>query len=556
MQEYVYYTKEALEFPLHESIYVSDNLEEASNSNYIISNTNETNSEVIADEISFYIKNSKDSLPKKIDNIKKLYDIALIRFDNAKDFPYSLQIENKVLLIANEDDSRQFLQKVQKDEFDLFHIDESILKSINGNIGNLTVIVESNDKDVTLQVDQIVWFDAKEGNLDRAGVFNLSVNNIDEVLKSLRENILEVNYKNFITYDSSICQYHERREDICAKCEEVCPTIAIIKDETKRHLEFSHVDCLGCGGCVSVCPSGALDYAPMDKNSLFEIIQFYKDTNPLIIPNEMGIENLEISLKQNVFPFKVDGKKFLDEVLFLSLVQTSGSQVIFYSDILSKGVSDSIRILNEIYQKKYGKDAVLIASNEDELQKALDEVSFIPNSSFNFNQQDMRKREIFSYRLKNLVGDNNLGKVITGPNIHYGVVKVNESKCTLCLSCVGACNVDALIADANTFELKINPSLCTSCGYCEVTCAEEDCLSIEQDVIDLNPMFFKENVLAKDTLFACIECGKEFATTKAIEKVAVMMKPFFASNPIKERTLYCCEDCKAKLMIKQGLLDA
>jgi MinD superfamily P-loop ATPase len=556
MQEYVYYTKEALEFPLHESIYVSNNLEEASNNSFLISNTNETNSEVIADEISFYIKNSKESLPKKIDNIKRLYDIALIRFDNAKDFPHSLQIENKVLLIANEDDSKQFLQKVQKDEFDLFHIDESILKSIDGNIGSLTVVVDSNNKDVSLQVDQIVWFNAKEEYLDRAGVFNLSENNIDEVLKSLRDNIVQVNYKNFTTYDSSICQYHERREDICAKCEDVCPTIAIIKDETKRHLEFSHVDCLGCGGCVSVCPSGALDYAPMDKNSLFEIIQFYKDTNPLIIPNEMGIENLEISLKQNVFPFKIDGKKFLDEVLLLSLVQTSGSQVVFFSDILSKGVSDSIRILNEIYQKKYGKDAVLIASNEDELQKALDEVSFIPNSSFNFNQQDMRKREIFSYRLKNLVGDNDFGKVTTGPNIHYGVVKVNESKCTLCLSCVGACNVDALIADANTFELKINPSLCTSCGYCEVTCAEEDCLSIEQDVIDLNPMFFKENVLAKDTLFACIECGKEFATTKAIEKVATMMKPFFASNPIKERTLYCCEDCKAKLMIKQGLLDA
>lgn len=68
-------------------------------------------------------------------------------------------------------------------------------------------------------------------------------------------------------------------------------------------------------------------------------------------------------------------------------------------------------------------------------------------------------------------------------------------------------------------------------------------------------MWFKENVLAKDTLFACVECGKEFATTKAIQKVAQMMGPIFASNPIKERTLYCCEDCKAKLMIKQGLLN-
>lgn len=556
MQEYVYYTKEALEFPLHESIYVSSNLDKASNSSFLISNTQETNSEVVADEINFYIKNSKDLLPKKIDNIKKLYDIASIRFDNAKDFPHTLEISNKVLLIANEDDAKEFMNQIQNDDFELFHIQESILKNIDGKIGNLKVTVNSKEKNIVLEVDQIVWFKAQEDKLDRAGIFDPIENGISQTIKNLKQNINKVVYKNFTTYDSSICQYHERREDICAKCEEVCPTVAISKDETNRHLEFSHVDCLGCGGCVSVCPSGALDYAPLDKNSLFRIIQHYKNTHPLIIPNGMELEALEVDLKVDILPFKIDGKKFLDEVVFLSLAQTSSSQVIFYSDFLSKGVKDSIRILNEIYQKKYSKDAVLVASNIKQLQKAIEEVSFIKESYFNFNQQDMRKREIFSYRLKNLIGEDDLGVVSTGENIHYGIVKVNESNCTLCLSCVGACNVDALIADAKTFELKINPSLCTSCGYCELTCAEENCLSIEQDVINLNPIFFKENVLAKDKLFACIECGKEFATTKAIEKVASMMKPLFASNPIKEKTLYCCEDCKAQLMIKQGLLNA
>ena len=63
--------------------------------------------------------------------------------------------------------------------------------------------------------------------------------------------------------------------------------------------------------------------------------------------------------------------------------------------------------------------------------------------------------------------------------------------------------------------------------------------------------------MAKDKLFACVECGKEFATTKAIEKIANMMGAIFAlSSETKKRTLYCCEDCKPKIMIKQGLLDA
>jgi hypothetical protein len=87
-------------------------------------------------------------------------------------------------------------------------------------------------------------------------------------------------------------------------------------------------------------------------------------------------------------------------------------------------------------------------------------------------------------------------------------------------------------------------------GYCEVSCHEADCLSIKKDVIELKPSWFKEEVLAKDTLFEGVECGKPFATTKAVMKIAEMMGPVFAADPIKERTLYCCEECKPKIMME------
>jgi hypothetical protein len=85
------------------------------------------------------------------------------------------------------------------------------------------------------------------------------------------------------------------------------------------------------------------------------------------------------------------------------LLQISGSQLIFYSDFLSKGTKDAIRILNDIYQKKYQKDAVLIAMNEDELALALKEVSFVENSYFNFNQDGFKKREVFLIDFKKLL---------------------------------------------------------------------------------------------------------------------------------------------------------
>lgn len=558
MQEFIYYNASGLDFPVSEQIFVTTNIEDTKNKNFLISNTNEIPSELTAQEIDFYIKNSQDNLSNKIKNVSKLYEIAAVKYDLALDIPLSAEISNNVLLISqNQEQYDKFISSIEAKDFELFSISENIIKSISGNIGNLQVIVTDEDEDITLNVSQIVWFDAKQTGKERSGVFDTNLLNVDEIIKLLKENINSYTYKKFTTYDPTICQYNERRVEICSKCEEVCPTVAITKDDKTKTLTFSQIDCDGCGGCVSVCPSGALDYAPTNRDSIFEMSKFYKETHPLIVPSKMNMQNLMINLKENVLPFAIEGEKFLSEVSFLTLLQMSGSQVVFYSDVLSKGTKDSIRILNDIYQKKYQKDAILVAMDEEELEDALNEVSFIENSYFNFNQNELKKREAFSQRLQKIVGTEDLGVVKTGEHIHYGRVLVNEANCTLCLACVGACNVDALFANESDFTLRVNPSLCTACGYCEVSCPEVDCLTIVRDEIELQPTWFKENILAKDKLFACVECGKEFATTKAIEKIANMMGAIFAlSSETKKRTLYCCEDCKPKIMIKQGLLDA
>ena len=550
MQEFIYYNPKGIDFPLSENILVTDKMIDYKDLDFIVSNTNMFNTELVADEIDFYINNSKDTIANKIKNIEKLYEANAIRFDLAQDMVFTQEVSNRVLLVCNADEKKEILKSILSTEFDLFHIQEEIIKDVKGHIGNLTVTVDDQGKDVELKVDQIIWFDEKELGMKQSGCFDPLKSSTDDVLATIRMNISNYEYKKFTTYDKTICQYHERREEICGKCAEVCPTVAIVKNDEEKHLEFSQIDCHGCGGCISVCPSGAIEYTPSSRESISEMSRFYADHIPLIIPEKMNISSLNVELKENVLPFKIEGEKFLHEATLLTLLQESGSQVIFYSDFLSKGTKDSISILNQVYQAKYQKDAVIIAMNEEELVKALEEVDFIENSRYRLNDMEMRKREIFAIRLSKIVGQDDLGVVKTGEHVHYGHVKVNESNCTLCLSCVGACNVNALIADTSDNTLRLNPSLCTSCGYCEVSCPEADCLTIEQDVIKLIPSWFKEEILAQDELFACVECGKEFATKKAVEKIAAIMAPIFKSDPIKERTLYCCESCKPKIMMK------
>lgn len=555
MKEFIYYNPNGIDFPLPETILVTDKLIDNPEFDYIVSNTKSIKSELTANEIDFYINNSNDPLSSKIKNVEKLYEVNAIRFDLAQDISYKQEVSNKVLLVCDNEQKKEILKSMVPNEFDLFQIAEDIIKDVSGHIGNLTVTVDDEGKDVELKVDQIIWFDEKELGMKQSGCFDPIKSSIDEVLAQVRLNITNYEYKKFTTYDKNICQYHERREEICGKCAEVCPTVAIVKIDEKKHLEFSQIDCHGCGGCVSVCPSGAIDYAPSNRESLFEMSKFYEGQIPLVIPEKMNISSMNIQLKEGVLPLAIEGEKFLHESTLLTLLQESGSQVVFYTDFLSKGTRDTISILNQIYQAKYQKDAILLAMTEEELTDALAKVEFIEGSRYTTNHGDARKREVFAIRLAHIVGEDDLGTVTTGEHVHYAKVNVNDTNCTLCLSCVGACNVGALTAHTDDNTLRINPSLCTSCGYCEPSCPEKDCLTIERDVIKLTPAWFTDEVLAQDELFACVECGKEFATTKAVEKIASIMKPLFKSDPVKERTLYCCEDCKPKIMMHSYMKD-
>ena len=104
MQEFIYYNALGLDFPISEQIFVTSNIEETKNKNFLISNSKEITCELTAQEIDFYIKNSQDSISNKIKNILKLYEIAAIKYDFAQDISYSQEISNEVLLVTSNED--------------------------------------------------------------------------------------------------------------------------------------------------------------------------------------------------------------------------------------------------------------------------------------------------------------------------------------------------------------------------------------------------------------------------------------------------------------------
>ncbi|MCR2095818.1 4Fe-4S dicluster domain-containing protein [Campylobacter upsaliensis] len=523
-------------------------LEKPNEEEVLITNDPSQKAEIYAPEINFYLKNSKDSILEKNKVVLKLYEMRLSAYENGLDFENTKQISNRILIIASKNEARESVLK--EAGFKVISLDESEVLSVFGSAGELCAVVKNKDEEVELDFDILLYEKERQDFKRQSGCYDLAnFKDERELLSFLQSKSPNYHFKTFITYNSSVCQYHKRRSEHCAKCAEICPTTAILKDDEERILEFSQIDCLGCGGCVSVCPSGSLDYAPMNRDSFFKMLDFVRGSKICIIPKKMPLEHLNLKLGEGVLPFMIEGEKWLSNLHFLSLLQASGANLVFYTDFVSRGSAEAIGLLNAVFERKFGKKAVFVASDEKELENALTKLEFIEGLNFSFHNNTQTNRENFAVRLRHLIGDEDLGVVESGEWLLYGDLRLNVDTCTLCLACVGACNVGALVADSKENALKFNPSLCTTCGYCEASCAEKDTLKLERSGLRLEKSYFDFRTLTKDELFACVECGKEFATKKAVEKIASLMRDKFANDEAKLKSLYCCADCKAKVML-------
>ncbi|MBX7491295.1 4Fe-4S binding protein [Helicobacter turcicus] len=445
----------------------------------------------------------------------------------------------------------QEFAELAQDFFEISLLDIVLLENFSGSFGAFSAHLSNGH---VVEFAQAVMFVYEEELLRFKGVYNVAdFQSADILLNVLRENLGEYSYKDIISYKEDYCQYHHRREKYCAKCVDVCPTFGVMANDSLMELTFSMVDCVSCGACVGVCPTNCLEYDALPKEGLGEIIELYKDQKIFLCAfsdyEKLCVQN--VILPESLTPMVLPNLLMLNENDLLAMLQTSGNGILVYGESLSS----SMEFLNNITQQIYKKDSIFLVNNVESILKVAQDLPSMESYLYK-NRYNKPFRESFAQRLQYIIKEGNFGLAASvvkenGAPVFYGDLKVDSTKCTLCLSCVGACNVNALFARGDDFSLRFNASLCTTCGYCITSCPE-NVMELSKDGIALNAEYFKSREVARDMPFLCVECGKPFSTQKSIEKVKGMLSLAFSSDVKKLKTIQCCPDCKVKVMFGEG----
>lgn len=478
----------------------------------------------------YLLENSPDTHKDKLIRIQQSVDDAL--FDNALDFSYPLNHQNDIVLI---NEGTYALIGSLGEAFNVQVVDSSKIIRIEGRPGDYYVSVRHENETLKYPAGSLIYsgdknpwlqYDAIEihGNLSRAA-------------SQLAGRAAKNTFTKSLLFSEGSCDYASKESPACRACLESCEYSALVEDTEAKTIRLRLSDCTECGSCVAVCPSGAIQNSRFNVAGLIAALE-HTEGYGVLIATDADLMKLSSPLYSETVILSVPNYSLFNE-LYLSLsVLKSGGEV-YFPDLTALPASTQAVVcnVNRIFERFGGNvigDIVSVSRHSKRFAPIVRRLDNLP------------LRMAVSEGLASLKGYS--ANVYTLPNGLFSDLHVDNT-CTLCMGCAYVCKSGAFQAQPENQSLSLNPALCTGCGHCESICPEHS--------ITLAPGRFREeesyvtfSAVASDEVFCCVECGKPFATGKAIAKVAGM----FASlmwDDVKTRTLYCCGECKPKLMLKQ-----
>jgi ferredoxin len=374
----------------------------------------------------------------------------------------------------------------------------------------------------------------------------------------------------FFDYKASLCAHGRNRIEGCRVCIDVCSTGAIRSAGDRVEIE-PHL-CMGCGGCATVCPSGAMRYAyprmPDLGLRLKTLLATYLDGGGrdacLLFHDERSAPVVQRigqraarggrGLPARLIPFSVHRTSALGLDFLLAALAYGASQCVILShpDEPSgyvEGTRAQIGYAESIlHALGYPGTHIQViesgdpAAVEDRLWGLMPAAAVHQRAGFNLQSEKRQTLElVFEHLLKQAPAP--VAEIPLAPGAPWGAVNLDKGKCTLCMSCVGACPESALMDAPDFPRLRFVERNCVQCGLCVKTCPE-DALALVPRLL-FGEAARRERVLNEAEPFHCVNCGKPFSTRQMVDNMTgrLASHSMFQGGGALER-LRMCADCR------------
>jgi ferredoxin len=392
-----------------------------------------------------------------------------------------------------------------------------------------------------------------------------------EAAHSLLEMVGDFEKPKYFHYKERLCAHSRNGRQGCSACIDICSASAIQADGER--IKVNPYLCAGCGACTTVCPTGAISYAYPPANLTGKRIQaalraFLEagGREPVLLVHGEGrasslLEQLGADVPGRVLPLCMHhGAATGIDVWLAALaygaagvaVLATGEEAPQYLAALDEQMMVAQAVLDGL---GYGGPhfQLLRVDGPEELALALRHAprGQAPAEPARFHLA-ADKRNTLDYALEHLHRHAPVQprQVPLPAGAPFGALLVDRDKCSLCMSCVGACPASSLQDGQGMPQLRFIEKNCVQCGLCVDTCPEHAIALVPR--LSFAPERMQAVVLSESQPFHCIRCNKPFGTLQMVENMLGRLAghPAFAANPDRLRM---CGDCRViDMMAPQG----